>query len=265
MLEFHKDKERYFNMQYETSKQYILPFISQHMDLSKSLDILELGCAEAGVLKAFTDKGHNCTGIELSKDRIKLAKQFLSAELKSGLIRFSDSNLFDLSPGEDGHLYDLIILKDVIEHIPNQEAFIPYLSSFLKPNGKIFFGFPPWLMPFGGHQQLCRNKWLRKSVWIHLLPKSIYGSILRRSENENAVIKELLEIHDTGITIERFNRICKKNELNIISNKHWLFNPIYKWKFGVSPKTVILPFRYLPYIRNFYTTAYYALVEKKNF
>ena len=262
MLEFHKDKKRYFNMQYETSKQYILPFVAKHMDLNQSLDILELGCAEAGVLKAFTDQGHNCTGIELSEGRIELAEQFLTHERNAGLIRFSSSNLFDLTPGQDGHLYDLIILKDVIEHIPNQEEFIPFLSTFLKPKGKIFFGFPPWLMPFGGHQQLCRNKWLRKSAWIHLLPKSIYGAILRQGENQKEVIDELLEIHDTGITIERFNRICKKNSLKMLSNKHWLFNPIYRWKFGLSPKTVIAPFRALPYIRNIYTTAYYALVEK---
>ncbi len=262
MLDFHKDKDRYFNMQYETSKQYILPFVAQHMDLSQPLKILELGCAEAGVLKAFTDQGHQCTGIELSKGRIELAKQYLAKELQKGLIRFSSSNLYDLTPGKDEHLYDLIILKDVIEHIPNQEAFIPYLSSFLKAEGKIFFGFPPWLMPFGGHQQLCRNKWLRKSVWMHLLPKSLYRVILRRGESEQAVIDELLEIHDTGITIERFNRICKKNNLLMLSNKHWLFNPIYRWKFGLSPKTVIAPFSHIPYFKNFYTTAYYALVEK---
>jgi len=264
MLNFHKNKERYFNMQYETSRQYILPFISQHMDLNQPKDILELGCAEAGVLKAFTDHGHNCTGIELSKGRIELAERFLAKEMQSGLIRFSASNLFDLTPNEDGHLYDLIILKDVIEHIPNQERFIPFLASFLKPNGKIFFGFPPWLMPFGGHQQLCRNKWLRKSVWMHLLPRSLYGAILRKGENQKAVIDELLEIHDTGITIERFNRICKQSELDILSKKYWLFNPIYKWKFGLNPKTVITPFKSIPYLRNFYSTAYYALVGKTN-
>lgn len=38
--------------------------------------------------------------------------------------------------------FDLIILKDVIEHIPNQEKFIPYIKQFLKPGGRIFFGFP---------------------------------------------------------------------------------------------------------------------------
>lgn len=262
MLDFHKDKKRYFEMQYETSKQYIRPFIQQYMDLSKSLEILELGCAEAGVLKAFTDNGHKCTGIELSKGRIELAKHFLAKEVENGLIRFSSSNLYDLVPGEDGHLYDLIILKDVIEHIPNQEDFIPYLSSFLKPNGKIFFGFPPWLMPFGGHQQLCRNKWLRKSVWMHLLPRSVYSALLHKGEKEKAVIDELLEIHDTGITIERFNTICKNSQLTIAATKHWLFNPIYKWKFGLNPKTVITPFNRIAYIRNFYTTAYYALVRK---
>ena len=53
--------------------------------------------------------------------------------------------------------FDVIILKDVIEHVPEQEKFVPYLKNFLKPGGQIFFGFPPWYMPFGGHQQVCKN------------------------------------------------------------------------------------------------------------
>jgi len=154
-------------------------------------------------------------------------------------------NLFDLTPGKDGHLYDLIILKDVIEHIPNQEQFIPYLSKFLKPTGKIFFGFPPWLMPFGGHQQLCRNKWLRKWGWMHLLPRPIYKFILQKGESEQVVIDELLEIHDTGITIERFDRIVKAAGHKILNRKYWLFNPIYRWKFGLNPKTVLAPMKLL--------------------
>lgn len=263
MFDFHKDKKRYFEMQYTTSKEYILPFIGKYLDLSKKMEVLELGCAEAGVLKAFTNLGHKCTGIELSEGRIKLAEQFLSEELEKGLIRFNTSNLFDLTPGTDGHLYDLIILKDVIEHIPDQEAFIPYLSKFLKPNGVIFFGFPPWLMPFGGHQQLCRNKYLKKMPWIHLLPKFIYSSLLKMGESEPKVITELLEIHDTGITIERFNRICINSNHKMIAKKYWLFNPIYEWKFNLSPKEVPTPLHLLPYVRDFYTTAYYALVQKK--
>lgn len=262
MLTFHKDKKRYFDMQYQTSKQYILPFIQEHLDLQNTkLDILELGCAEAGVLKTFTDLGHRCTGIELSTGRLDLAREFFSSEIEEGKIRFSSSNLYDLTPGVDGHLYDLIILKDVIEHIPDQEAFVPYLKSFLKPSGMIFFGFPPWCMPFGGHQQLCRNKWLRRWAWMHLTPRSIYEKILKAGENNQKVIDELMAIHDTSISINRFNRIVKASNLHRVAHKFWLFNPIYQWKFDVSPRRVVWPFSSIPYIRDFYTTAYYVLVK----
>lgn len=263
MYTFHKDKDRYFRMQYETSRDYIIPFLSDHLDLSKSLDVLELGCAEAGVLKPFAEQKHNCTGIELSDGRLKLAAHYLQDEIAAGNVRFSNSNIYDLRPGEDGHLYDLIILKDVIEHIPDQEKFIPYLATFLKPNGYIFFGFPPWWMPFGGHQQLCRNKYLQKMAWMHLLPRPIYKSLLNSGESNPAVVKELMEIHDTGITIERFNGICRKSSLDLVKQNFWLFNPIYKWKFGLSPKSVISPFKAIPYLRNFYTTAYYALLQNR--
>jgi 2-polyprenyl-3-methyl-5-hydroxy-6-metoxy-1,4-benzoquinol methylase len=63
------------------------------------------------------------------------------------------------------------LLKDVIEHIHDQPKLIAWMKSYLAPNGTIFFGFPPWQMPFGGHQQLCRNKVLAKLPYYHLLPR----------------------------------------------------------------------------------------------
>jgi len=37
--------------------------------------------------------------------------------------------------------FNLIILKDVIEHLLNQQIFIRELKKLLKPNGFIFFRF----------------------------------------------------------------------------------------------------------------------------
>ena len=49
--------------------------------------ILEIGSVEAGVLKAFTEQGHDCTGIELSKSRVEHAKFFMKKKLKDGKYR----------------------------------------------------------------------------------------------------------------------------------------------------------------------------------
>ena len=55
MYEFHSDKDRYFDMQYRVTREHILPFLRQYATGKKWNGVLEIGCAEAGVLKAFRE------------------------------------------------------------------------------------------------------------------------------------------------------------------------------------------------------------------
>lgn len=266
MFEFHKDKERYFKMQYENSKAYIIPFVKDFIDVeNKQLDILEIGCAEAGVLKAFTDKNHNCLGIELSPDRVKIAEAFMDTEVQSGKISFMSKNIYDIDVEKDlDSKFDLIILKDVIEHIHDQDKFMGFLHKFIKPNGKIFFGFPPWQMPFGGHQQLAKSKVLSSLPYYHMLPRPIYKFLLKAFGESPAKVEGMLEIKDTGISIERFERILKKQQYRITKRQLFLINPIYKYKFGVAARKQIGFISAIPVLRNFLSTCVYYLIEEDN-
>lgn len=261
MYDFHLDKERYFNYQYWTARDYIIPFAERFLDFSKNLQVLEIGCAEAGVLKAFLEKGHQCTGIELSDSRIEFASGFHKDALAAGRIRFINKNIYDIDIKADlGTKFDLIILKDVIEHIPEQEKVIPKLTEFLSPGGKIFFGFPPWQMPFGGHQQICSSKLLKNLPWIHLLPRGVYHFILKSFGEDPLIIQELLEIKETGISIERFEKILHANHLRTYARRFYFLNPIYKFKFGLKPLEQNRLINSLPVFRNFFITACYYLI-----
>ncbi|MAO64908.1 MAG: SAM-dependent methyltransferase [Balneola sp.] len=264
MYKFHKDKERYFNMQYKTSKEYVVPFVEDFLPDRKPLRILEIGCAEAGVLKAFTESGHQCVGIELSSSRVKLAREFMQEEVESGQIRFIIEDIYNINPEKEfDELFDLVILKDVIEHIHDQERFMSELKKFIKPDGHVFFAFPPWYMPFGGHQQLANNKVLNKLPYYHILPDGFYRLILKVGKEDEQKVDSLIDIKHTGITIERFQKIAKVNGWRIDQKKYWLFNPIYQWKFGLKPKGLYKPFQQIPFLRNFWTTAAYFLVSLK--
>ncbi|WP_235293018.1 class I SAM-dependent methyltransferase [Portibacter lacus] len=248
-------------MQKETSVEFVMPFVQEFLDLSTPKQILEIGCAEAGVLKAFTEKGHQCTGIELLQSRVDIAETFFEDELASGQIKFVVNDIMKIDIENDiGHRFDLIILKDVIEHIPNQGTFIEKLRSFLNPGGLVFFGFPPWQMPFGGHQQIASNKYLSKLPYYHLLPKSIYKGILTSAKEKDTVVQELLEIKDTGISIERFQSIAKSAGYKILKRKLFLINPIYKYKFNLKPRKQLPILKDLPYFRNYLSTCAYFLI-----
>jgi SAM-dependent methyltransferase len=262
MYQFHKDKKRYFDFQYWTARDYIIPFLSGKIDFNRKLQVLEVGCAEAGVLKAFLEKGHQCTGIELSEARTELAKEFQKDAIKEGRLKFINRNIYDINVEKDLETkFDLIILKDVIEHIPDQQRIIKRLKDFLVPGGKIFFGFPPWQMPFGGHQQICHNKFLKALPWFHLLPYGIYKRILKLGGERDVIIKELIEIKETGISIGQFENYCRRNKLKILQRKSFLTNPIYKFKFGLPVISYPNIIGYIPFIRNFYITASYYIVS----
>ena len=261
MFDFHKDKERYFNYQYWTARDYIIPFLEDQFDFSKKLNVMEVGCAEAGVLKAFAEKNQNCLGIELHNGRIDLAKVFLKEHYEAGRVDFINRDIYKIDIDKDlGKRYDLIILKDVIEHIPNQEKVIPRLKEFLTPSGKIFFGFPPWYMPFGGHQQICGSKVLRTLPWFHLLPRPIYSTIIKSFGERERIHEELLDIKSTGISIERFERIVKQSDMTISKKQFFFTNPIYKFKFNWKVMRQPALFSAIPFLRNFYTTAVYYVI-----
>ena len=263
MFDFHKDKRRYFDMQYKTAREYLLPFISAQTPVTSHTRVLEIGCAEAGVLLAFRELGCDCVGIELSKVRTETASQYHSEFDMPGAIRFINKNIYEIDIAKDiGHTFDVIILKDVIEHIPDQATFIPKLQDFLTAGGLVFFGFPPWYMPFGGHQQICKSSVLSKLPYFHLLPAPIYRWILKIFGESPIGQKNLMEIKDTGISIERFERIVKSTEMHVEKKQLWLLNPIYKYKFGKGPVAQSGLVGAIPFVRNFLTTAVYYVIRK---
>ena len=261
MYEFHGDKKRYFDMTYRVTKEHIIPFLEQTMEIKPSMRVLEIGCGEAGVLKAFLERDCHCTGIELEESRIELAKGFLAEELAAGNVQFLNKNIYDVNPEVDlDGLYDLIILKDVIEHIPDQARFMPELLRFLQKGGTVFFAFPPWMMPYGGHQQVLPGKLASKLPFTHLLPGVLYPMLLKALGTPKSGVATMEDIRSTGISIERFERISRKSGFEIDNKQFYLFNPIYEHKFGLKPRRQWAWVSRVPFLRNFVTMGvYYSL------
>jgi len=201
-------------MQVDNAAKYVIPFIEKSFPVKSDFRVLEIGCGEGGVLKAFLDRGCSGVGVELSESRTESARKFLANYFSEGKVELYAKDIYDSAFQKlFANAFDLIVLKDVIEHIPNQEKIIPQLKNYLKKGGKIFLGFPPWYMPFGGHQQVCRSKLLAAAPYYHLLPTPLYKGILKIFGEKEIVINDLMDVKKTGISIERFERIVRSSGL----------------------------------------------------
>ena len=262
-FKFHKNKDKYFNWQYVNSKEAIIPFIETYCGLDENTRVLEIGCAEAGVLKAFVEKGCTCVGVELMENRLEYARHYMAEAMKQGRIEFVSKDIYEIDIDKEfEQKFDLIILKDVIEHIHDQPKIMVKLQEYLNPGGHIYMGFPPWQMPYGGHQQVARTKLLSKLPYYHLLPMWLYRFVLKLGEREDKV-NNLCEIKETGISIEQFEKYAKHANYEVVKRTLFLIRPIYRFKFGLKPRKQWKFIERLPYLRNYITTGAYYLIKTK--
>ncbi len=259
MQERHSNRKRYFDEQGLTTAKFVIPYLLDLITITPETSVLEIGCGEAGNLKPFLDMGcKRVVGIDISEGKINNGKKFFSDHPNIANLELIAENIYDtVSPEE----FDIIISRDVIEHIPNQELFMARCRDFLKPNGIYFIGFPPWYNPFGGHQQMLKHKIFSKLPYFHIIPRPLYTSILKLIGTSENSIKAALEIYDTRITIEKLNSILKKNNYTVLKKTDWLFNPNYETKFGIKPRKQLAIVSAIPFFRNFLTTASYYVVR----
>jgi len=261
MQKRHSDPLQYINEQILSTQRYVVPFIQQVKPIQASTQVLEIGCGEAGNLKPFLDLGCNCTGVDYSVGKIEKGREFYSTHPFSKNIKLISEDIYKTT--EFHSQFDIIIVRDVIEHIHDQDKFLGLMKDLIAPNGIAFFAFPPWQNPFGGHQQICENKLLSALPYYHLLPMPLYKIFLKLFGESEGKISSLVEIKETGISLERFERLVAKNGYKQLFKTFYLTNPNYEIKFGLKPRKLSPLFAKIPYLRNFFTTCGYYLIAKK--
>ncbi len=260
MQERHSNRKKYFDEQVITTERYVVPFLQEFIKIDSTITVLEIGCGEGGNLKPFLNLGCSVTGVDLAEGKIENGKKYFEDHPQKENVKLLAEDIYD---SKNLTKYDLIIMRDVIEHIHDQNRFMNYVKKYLKPNGKFFLAFPPWYNPFGGHQQVCNSRVLSMLPYYHILPKSIYKGMLKVFGESEAKIEGLLEVKDTGISLERFEKILIENKYNIDKKTFYFINPNYEIKFGLKPRKGIPVISSIPFVKNFVITSAYYLVSTK--
>ncbi|MCK9207198.1 MAG: class I SAM-dependent methyltransferase [Salinivirgaceae bacterium] len=255
------DREFYFKEQSYTTEKFVFPYISVLMPITSDIKIAEIGCGEGGNLKPFLERGCSVVGIDLSDCKISNAVKFFENHPLKRNLKLINKDIYEIQ--EDTNLkFDLIIMRDTLEHIHNQYLFLEHLKKFLKPNGKVFIAFPAWRMPFGGHQQMCHNKFLSHLPYYHIFPIVLYRLILKLFCESQRSIDGLMEIKETRISIQKFQRIVRKRNYKIEKQTNYLINPNYEVKFKLKPRKLPIVLN-IPYFRDFFVTTLYSVISLK--
>lgn len=80
MQQRHENRKTYFQELATTSELHFLPYIHRFTSVTPQSRILEIGCGEGGNLVPFARIGCRVTGIDLSENRIRQARQFFQEE-----------------------------------------------------------------------------------------------------------------------------------------------------------------------------------------
>lgn len=244
--------EKHFFEQIEYTNKYLIPYFEKYIPNFNKLKILEVGCAEAGLLDVFNKKGIEIHGLEISQERVNIA---LSKNPKLKIVVGDITDELILTKLEK---YDFIIMREVIEHIHNKEAAFSNLKNLLNPNGYLFISFPPKYSPFAGHQQIAKS-FLKMIPYLHLLPKNVLKTIAKSLGEKEDYVDEIKLHYSTGMAINKFEKLCKQFSFEPIIKDLFLFRPIYAFRFGLP--TIKLP--NIPVVKEAITFGYETLLISK--
>jgi 2-polyprenyl-3-methyl-5-hydroxy-6-metoxy-1,4-benzoquinol methylase len=139
--------EMYFNYAISTNDRgrRVADLLARHVDL-KGATFLDIGCAYAGFLVAFAERGAKVHGLEISTHNARLAAANLNdAGLDVEILYRDATRLGDII--EFSNRIDAITCNDVIEHVEDPLALARHISLMLRPGGVAYLEFPNRYFP----------------------------------------------------------------------------------------------------------------------
>jgi len=225
----------YFEYERRIAREHLVPWLQKHRALPTHGQVLDVGCGYGGTLAALKEVCPNLSAVGLDLD---------ASMTSEGQKRLGDSaelihaDFFQWSSGT----FDLILMRDVLEHIRDPEAALSRVASMLAKGGRLFVSFAPFYGPFGGHQHNAAGPFAAVP-WLQCLPERMFRKLLPIAGNSYKSKAELEldmeSVLETRLTMRRFVLGARAADLRVEVSTAYLSRPDYKSKFGLP--TVRLP------------------------
>ncbi len=256
-------KRAYWQYQYRLGKEYLIPLLREWGILLQGRFVLDICCAEGGVLCAMAEEGARALGLEISPSRLALARS-LAAPRHLQHLTFVAADFHRAPLQLSRRAPDLILLRDVFEHLENKQKVMADLAALMGEHTRLMITFPPFYSPFGGHQQML-GSFLRKVPYFHALPqpawKLLRWFIARRDRNA-AFLHEMEKLRRHRITIGQFYKMAELHGLRIVKKRLYLIRPSHHLRYG-WPVISANGMGGIPVLREFLISAGFFLIEKE--
>jgi SAM-dependent methyltransferase len=153
--------------------------------------VLDLGAGLGGVAVEVVKRGGHVTAIEPGRGWREIAQERL-AQTGRGVVLGA---LGEALPFADD-CFDLVMSRQVLEHVDNPEQVIREAYRVLKPGGYFCFSYENYLSFFEPHYQVR---------WLPLLPKKIGAVYLRRLHRDPRFLLESIH-YTTFPAVRRYLR-----------------------------------------------------------
>ena len=171
--------------------------IEKYMSKDNGARFLDVGCNHGYAVKAALDLGWDAHGIDVD------AQTIAAAAARFGDGYFTASTIENFAAPGTGRQFDTVYTSEVIEHVPDVDAFIDAISKLLTHRGRLFLTTPD-----AGHFRVPRrfDTWgtVKPPLHLHYFTKDGMSQLLRRH----------------GFTVERFI-LSLKPQMKLVARKRF--------------------------------------------
>jgi SAM-dependent methyltransferase len=255
--------EQYRQYQADLASRYLIPTLQEWGIRLSGVRLLEAGSGNGGCAAEFQRAGCRVTAVDVDERLVDKAIALNEAEGASVATYVGDVCRPDC-PGLENGPFDVILLRDVVEHLEDLVGALGNLNRHLADGGVLFIVFPPYYSAYGAHQQILPRKRIgflpyNKMPFIQLLPDGWFSAITR---GETSAHEEVARLRDIRLTIGKFVRSVGAAGLTSRRMKYYLIRPTHKLRYGVPVIGASL-IGNIPLVRELLVTACYCLLDKK--
>jgi SAM-dependent methyltransferase len=255
---------RYREYQRKLTARYLIPVLSAWSVSFEGKRLLEIGCGDGGCAAEFYRAGCSVTALDIDERLVNIARALNSRE-ELNINAYVGDVRDGRCPGFDEGPFDIVVLRDVVEHLDPLVPVLENLKKHLASDGVVFAVFPPYYSPYGAHQQLLLRKKFgfipyNKLPYIQLLPDAMFDTIVG---DETVRSGEVKEIRGIRLTLRKFEKQVAAAGLAVRRKKFYLTRPTFKLRYGVPVIGAGILGR-IPLLRELFVTAGYYLLEKES-